>query len=465
MKQSDRDQERNRDINHQRRRLLSGLAATAAGISLSGCGGGSSSVSDSSPQDLPPLPAPAESGIDHIVVVMMENRSFDHYLGWVPGADGVQAGRSFTDTNGATQSSHDLAPNYQNCASADPDHSYAGGRKHLNGGAMDGFLLTQPVGDTFPIGYYGADSLPFFKGVVDNYTICDRYFSGILSSTYPNRFYMHAGQTDRVSNTTAISTLPTIWDSMKAAGYSAHYYFSDAPFLALWGGKYLGTTLPVALFKAAAATGTLPNLSFVDPAEIGEGSGISKDDHPLADIRDGQAFLNDIYDTLRNSPQWDKTLLIINYDEWGGFADHVVPPMAPVTPAEFAATQNDGRLGFRVPCAIIGPRAKRNHVEHLQFDPNSILNMIAWRFGFEPLGARSTSINLAHALDFDNPPNTAAPAFDVGNGPFGSACRLQDVLPSGTSTAELDEVSRRQAEHLLEWQTLQMMARRYGFAV
>jgi phospholipase C len=452
-----------KDFDPLRRKLLQGLAGGAGAAVLAGCGGSSAPsllAPGSGPAPTTTLPDPKDAGFDHVVVVMMENRSFDHYFGWLPGANGRQEGLSFVGPDGKTYTSHHLT-DFQNCSSADPDHSYEGGRKQVDGGRMDGFLLTQPAGDTFPIGYYTADDLPFYKGCAAHWTICDRYFSGILSSTYPNRFYMHAGQTDRNSNTSAISKLPTVWDRMQAAGYSANYYYSDIPFTALWGTKYLGISLPFASFLLQAATGTLPNLSFVDPAFLGEGQGVSRDDHPLADIRDGQVFLNQIYDALRNGPQWDKTLLVINYDEWGGFFDHVEPPFAPVTPEEFAATGNDGRLGIRVPCVIIGPRARRGHVEHVQYDPNSILNLLAWRFGFEPLGARASSYNLAYALDFGNPPNTAAPAFDVPTqlGGYGKAC----FLPK-TGTPAQDEIARRQAEHAQEWIQLKQLAQRYGFA-
>jgi phospholipase C len=486
-----------------RRRFFATIAAGTAGVAgLGACssspagsnsknpgdggspppGDGGSDGSDGSDGGLPALPAPGDSGIDHIVVVMMENRSFDHYFGWLPGADGKQTGLSFKDSNGATQTTHGLAPNYQNCQSADPDHTYEGGRTHLNDGKMDGFLLTQPVGDTFPIGYYGEDDLPFFRGCVDNWTICDRYFSGILSQTYPNRVYMHAGQTDRNTNTLNVSTLTTVWDQLQSVGKVGRYYYNDLPLTVLWGSKYVNTISKLyANFKSDAAAGKLPDVCFVDPFFNGEDKGTSKDDHPLADIRDGQAFLNDVYNTLRNSPNWSKTLLIINYDEWGGFFEHVVPPIAPVTTQEKQAIGNDGRLGFRVPCVIIGPRAKRKHIEHQQFDPNSILNFIAWRFGFQPLGARGTSsLNLAYALDWSDTPDVSAPAFTVGAGPFGKACPpppLSDAGPDAGSGAGPDaggnasanaqqaEMGRRQREHLEEWRQLRIMAERYGFPI
>jgi len=457
------------EMNMSRRRLLAGIAGTMSSAAVTTTAdGGILLPADDSAVTMPipaGLPNPEDSGIDHIVVVMMENRSFDHYLGWVPGADGVQAGRSFVDVDGKTNSSHDLAPDFQNCAAADPNHSYSGGRLHYNNGAMDGFLKTAPAGDTFPIGYYTKASLPFFGPASENFTVCDRYFSGILSSTFPNRIYMHAGQTDRLSNTSDISKLPTIWDRLKAKGRRGEYVFSDAPIVALWGAKYLPISLPLEAFRAKAAAGLLADVTYIDPRQLGEGQGVSCDDHPLADIRNGQAFLDNVYNILRLSPAWKRTLLIINYDEWGGFADHVPPPLAPVSDAE-RTLGNDGRLGFRVPCMIIGPHARRGHVEHTAFDPNSILNLITWRFGLDPIGVRAASSNnLALALDFSNPPNVSAPRFDVEHRPYGLECALQQLLPQGTTLNGLDAVSRSRAEHILELQMVRTLAQRYGFPV
>ncbi len=494
-------------VDHGRRRFISGVAGVAGGALLQGCGS-SSPAQPGSGGSAASLPAPEDSGIDHIVVVMMENRSFDHYLGWVPGADGIQAGLVFKDAAGNSHATYDLAPNYQNCLLADPDHSYAGGRQEINGGKMDGFLLPQPAGDTFPIGYYTADSLPFFKGCAANWTICDRYFSGILSSTTPNRFYMHAGQTDRIKNGVAVSTLPTVWDAMLAAKRSVAYYYVDVPYTAYWGGKYSGFSKQynMSSFAADVASGTLANLTYIDNVgtEFEEGGGISRDDHPYADVRDGQNFLNQVYDVLRASPQWARTLMIVNYDEWGGFYDHVEPPLAPVSTAE-KALGNDGRLGCRVPCVLIGPRARRGHVEHTQFDPNSILNFIAWRFGFSPLGVRGDSNNLVLALDFSSAPDPGTPAFEVPAGPFASLCLpleelvgevtsltglpvslpipsafpvgvplpvvvqlppipgLDVPLPSLAQAAQL-EAARRRFEHEQELHGLRQLARDHGFA-
>lgn len=274
---------------------------------------------------------------------------------------------------------------------------------------------------------------------------------------------MHSGQTDRNTDSVEpICTLPTIWDSLAAANVDAHYYYSDVPFTALWGGKYLQLSRTIDRFYADAQGGLLPAVSYIDPAFIGESEGVSRDDHPFADIRDGQAFLNDIYNAVRSSPNWGRTLMIVNYDEWGGFFDHVVPPYAPVTEQEYQATGNDGMLGIRVPAIAIGPRVPRGAVQSLQFDTNSVLNMIAWRYGLAPLGARASSTNFAYALDFAAPPRLDAPPLIVAQGPFGSACSAP-ASGSASSAGQQIEVQRRRAEHLQQMLALQGLARQYGF--
>lgn len=493
-------------VNPDRRRVLAGIASTAGAATLAACGGSNNAallspvtggaLSDKlSPAPQAPagksLPKPEDSGIDHIVVVMMENRSFDHMLGWVPGADGIQAGLTFKNIEGKSVSTFPLATEpgygYGGCGFADPNHSYEGGRIHLNKGAMDGWLLSDDTKltptDKFPVGYFTGDDLPFYKGCAAEWTICDKYFSGILSATYPNRVYMHSGQTDRLSNTSTTSTLPTIWDRMMDKGLSATYYCSDIPLLALWAQKYVasGTTSNLNAFLLQAATGQLPSLSYIDPRFVGEGNQVSNDDHPTADVRDGQAFLNQVYSALTASPQWDKTLLVITYDEWGGFYDHVVPPVGPISEDE-KALGTDGRLGFRVPMILAGPRVAKNKVCKLQFDPQSTLDLITWRFGLDPIGSRhGWSLNLAYALDFDSPARSDKPAFSVDTAPHERLCagnstidgitHLAAVAPfstqAGYSADYLSKVansSNPSESHFAEWLALKSVAKSHGFA-
>jgi len=367
------------------------------------------------------LPSPGTSGIEHIVVLMMENRSFDHYLGWLDDADGRQHGLTYLDAAGVPHRTYPLSPDFQGCGHTDPDHSYAGGRIEFNDGACDGWLRAGQ-NDEYAIGFYAKKDLAFLGNAATRWTVCDRYFSGIMAGTFANRIYQHAAQTDRLDNTFALSTLPTIWDRLAGAGLEGRYYFSDVPFLALWGPTYLSIGRPFAAFLADAAAGTLPHVSFVEPRFLGEAEGLSNDDHPHADIRNGEAFMNLVYTALTASPAWSRTVFVINYDEWGGFFDHVAPNRAPIPGADRRAGNQDGLRGFRTPCLVISPFAQREHVAHLELDHTSILRMIEWRWNLEPLTVRDESANnLAEVLDFAAP-DLKAKQFQVEDGFFGGLC-------------------------------------------
>jgi phospholipase C len=156
---------------------------------------------------------------------------------------------------------------------------------------------------------------------------------------------------------------------------------------------------------------------------LGEAEGISGDDHPHGDIRDGEDFLNTIYNAVTKSPNWRHAVLVINFDEWGGFFDHVPPTTAPI-PATDAALGSDGLRGFRVPALVISPWSPRGKVATGIYDHTSVLKMIEWRWGLRPLSVRDASANnLADVLDFDHF-NLSAPQFNVPSGPFGTVCAL-----------------------------------------
>ena len=399
-----------------RRRFLQGAAATGGILMARGL----ESLPLALSQEIA-LPSPDASGIQHIIVLMMENRSFDHMLGWLDGADGRQRGLRYRDAAGNQHRTYRLAPDFQGCGHPDPDHSYEGGRVEYNDGSCDGWLRAGE-NDDYAIGFYVKEDLPFFAGAAPHWTVCDRYFSAKMAGTFANRIYQHAAQTDRLENTFELSTLPTIWDRLAAAGLEGRYYFSDLPFLALWGDRYVSIARPFAQFLADAAAGTLPQVAFVEPRFLGEEVGASNDDHPFADIRNGQAFMNLVYSAVTRSPAWRNSVLVINYDEWGGFFDHVPPPVAPIPPADPVRGDQDGLLGFRTPCLIISPFAQRANVSNLVLDHTSILKMIEWRWNLAPLTVRdATANNLAEVLQFDAP-DLKAKQFKVPAGPFGSLC-------------------------------------------
>jgi phospholipase C len=455
------------------------------------------------PLSTPSSPAvPGISGIDHVVVIMMENRSFDHFLGWLPGANGIgvdPGGRvvdekrfesfSYLDPNGARHPIyHELQWNA--CGLQDQDHGYTGGRVQWDGGRMDGFLLDKN-NTTYALSYYLAAQRAFSSPLAMQYTVCDNYFCSYLGPTWPNRFFQHAAQTDRQNDTVtpdgsslpvSPATMPSIWDQLNTVGGpTGRYYFSDLPFLALWGPKYLPISSPFPQFLADAAAGTLPNLAVVDPRFEDEGSGTSGDDHPLSDIRAGDSFLSEVFHAVADSPTWSRTMMIVNYDEWGGFFDHVPPPV--VAPGNQTLDLQDvtrnaqgvitGVLaGFRVPCIIASPFTRARHgrprVSSYAYDHTSILRFVEWNWRLRSLTPRDASIpttgasttaltNLRYALDFSHPdPNVpdlpeVAPFFSsgcdvpgmptggptVGGGPIPSTLSASDVPAAHAGWADL----------------------------
>ncbi len=161
-------------------------------------------------------------------------------------------------------------------------------------------------------------------------------------------------------------------------------------------------------------------MSYVEPPLFLEAvDGLSKDDHPHGDIRNGEATMNGIYRAVTRSPAWPRTVLVITFDEWGGFFDHVPPAVAP--DANPAVT---GLRGFRVPALVVSPYAQRSAVAKGTYDHTSILKMIEWRFGLAPLTPRDAAArNLAEVLDF-GAPNLNAPQWTV-NPVFALPCFLQ----------------------------------------
>ena len=317
------------------------------------------------------LPSPRNMPVDTFVVLMMENRSFDHYLGWLPGADGVQEGVTYTDSAGKAYPTHRLTPDWQGCGFKDPDHGWEGGRVQLNGGACDGWLREGSDNDEFALGYYAEGDLGFIQDAAKQSTAFDRFHCSLMASTFPNREYMHAAESyGRTGNDIPAAEMgfpdTTIFAALAKRGISNRYYFTDLPVTALWGQEGLARSSPVSEFYARAATGTLPHVSFVDPyfaGAVGEGPGASGDEHPHGDVRMGQAFMADVAHAVMESPQWERTALFIVYDEWGGFYDHVAPKRVPDGRNDADINKDFGLMGFRIPVVALSPvpapRARR----------------------------------------------------------------------------------------------------------
>lgn len=386
------------------RREFVASAAALAGTSALGCRETS-------------VPRVAGSSLDHVIVVTMENRSFDHFLGWLPGADGRQAGLVYRDANGEQHETHRLTQ-LHGCGYTDPNHSYEGGRSEWNGGACDGWLTT-PGNDLHAIGYYTAADLPFLAEAATRWTTLDRFFTSMMGPTFPNRVISLAGQTDRISNTFVPSTLPTLWDRLAGKGLTGLNYGALTT-THLWGSRYADRIRPIGQFYSDAAAGTLPDVAFVDPDFTDDFSGSY---HPPDDVRNGDAFLSRVYDAVTRGPEWKSSLLVITFDEWGGFFDHVPPPVAPFTQIERQAGMEDGLRGFRVPTILVSPFVRRGFVSSRIYDHASVLKLIETRWGLEPLTVRDAEANdMMAELDIGSP-DFSAPVISVPQGPFVPPCR------------------------------------------
>lgn len=349
------------------------------------------------------LPA-SESGIDHIVVVMMENRSFDHWLGWLAEDEAYleagrrRYGRTFSVDGNQHQTivgptgpvetarlvGNPAQPSpYQGCGYGDPGHGWNHGRAQRDGG----FLAPGSRNDVFATGYYIGEDLPFTSQLARSFTTFDRSFCSLLGPTWPNRLYLHSAQSGG-NMTNAIPAegfaWDTIWTRLAAANVPARYYYSDLPFLALFGAPAVPFLNPADRYFADCAAGTLPSVSFLDPRYTGPEQ---NDDHPLADIRRGQAFVRDAFKAFASSKHWRTGLFVVTYDEWGGFFDHVPPAQFPDDRASTDDLQNFGQGGFRVPTIVASPFAKPGFVDHRTYDHTSILRFLEWRFlGAPPEG-------------------------------------------------------------------------------
>ena len=427
------------------------------------------SASPIPPPTYPGLPDPASSGIEHVVVVTMENRSFDHLLGWLPNGDGKQAGLSFDDKKGQSHSTQSFSGDFTGCPHPDPDHSYTGSRVAYDGGKMDGFLRVGS-NDVYSIGYYEEKDIPFYAALARNYTACDHYHASILGPTFPNRMFLYAAQTDRLTDSIAISSLPTILDRLVAAKLAHNYYYSNVPYLVLWAFKYVGISKFHEDFLEQANKGTLPAVSFVDPRYTILDDGTGDDDHPHGDIREGDRFLYDMFEAIANGPAWSSTVLVITFDEWGGFFEHVPPPRAQAADAVDSDIV-DGKtlLGFRVPTVIASPfsrgDAQNPRISPLVFDHTSVLKLIEWRWGPAPLTPRDGSSdiqNLAYALNF-NQPQTAVPSLPKPETPAIATPCFQNLVGGFTAAEARSGAGPSSSGKTAKWKDLQSQASRYGF--
>jgi phospholipase C len=412
------------------KRLGAIAGAAAIGPKATGCGDN---------QGPPPT---AARGITHLVEVCMENRSFDHLLGArallgaANAGDGLGSAMQNPRTDGTLVK---VFPTDTMCV-ADPPHSWAAAHAQWNDGAMDGFLRQYEAthGDGIApeaLGYLTGAHIPWTWALADGATVCDRWFCSLLGPTWPNRLYLHSGQSNGLSKNEVPPegfNWPTIYHRLNDKGVKWRYYFSDLPVAGLWKDLVSDeTTHRLEQFFDDAAAGTLPPVSVVEPAFT------ANDDHPPHHPLLGQQFLASIYAALAASPQWPNLLLVITYDEHGGFFDHVAPPTA----IDDRAALGFDQLGVRVPTIVAGPYARAGALSSVVRDHASLPRHIGRMFDLTPLTQRDAhAADLSECLDadrlaaFDPAPPRALPAIEVDESMIDEACykrgaRYADYVP------------------------------------
>ena len=438
-----------------RRQALRELGAASVGIGL--LGSGLEAVLAQAAAAAPK--SGSLKDIDHVVILIQENRSFDHYFGTLAGVRGFDDTRgraAFTQvgTEGGRQQPFHLPTD---CL---PDLTHEWGPQHQawHGGRMDGFLRTHETVDVPPsepsgtgvetMGYYTRADLPFYYALADAFTICDRYHCSVLGPTDPNRLMSMSGTIDPtgthggpllqtlVATRAAMAghfTWTTMPERLQARGVSWKVYASPAggvldsvlPFYKAFSpGSALATrglepTFPND-FMADLASGRLPQVSWLL-------TGITSSEHPgFSGAVAGEIAVRQIVSALVSHPKtWAGTALFITWDENGGFFDHVAPPTPPNgTAGEFVTVPTlpavaDGirgpiGLGFRVPMLVVSPFSRGGLVCPDVFDHTSTLRFLETRFGVEVpnLSAwrRAVTGDLTSAFNFAAPPKFSAPS-------------------------------------------------------
>lgn len=356
--------------------------------------------------------------IEHVVLLMMENRSFDHMIGFLPHPDptfrGLTGNESNVDRNG------NVVPvdrNSDGTIPYDPHHRHVHICQQLTGGdlplrkanvRMNGFAANAEEPSSAVMSCVDPERLPVLSTLALEYTVCDQWFSSIPGETWPNRNYAHAGHSSRMvdNRPPRLFGVPTIFDRLSEAGQSWTVFHDGMPQIAMFWKLWLGTMkthfFDMDDFDRAAAQGTLPAYSFIEPKHIIFGT---NSQHPLnnkkrpRDFMAGDELIRRVYDALTSGPRWDKTLLVVTYDEHGGFFDHELPiEVVSPHPGEIDETN----LGFdftlsgaRVPTIFVSPWVKRGHVDHTPYEHSSIPHSIRARFcpGAAPLSPRDEASN------------------------------------------------------------------------
>ncbi len=318
--------------------------------------------------------------------------------------DGVDPEHPFTNPDPRDKTTIAQAPTTLRNIERDPKHELRNSLAQYDSGTNEGFVAdfvtmyprSTPAERRDVLGYYPRGFLPALHMLAENFVVCDRWFASVPGPTWINRLFAHTGTSvGRVSEPGSLFSTKlhlyeerTLYDELSEAGVAWRIYFGDVPQSLVLSHQFehLGHYRRFVHFRDDVASGDLPGYTFVEPTYFGYHQ---NDQHPPHDVLRGDALIADVYNTLRANPElFARTLLIVVYDEHGGFCDHVVPP-ATVAPDEHTQHFGFDLLGFRVPAVLVSPLLDAGVVSTV-FDHTSLLRMAAnlWP-GVKPLGRRA----------------------------------------------------------------------------
>jgi len=357
--------------------------------------------------------AAAADPIKHVIVLMLENRSFDQMLGSLqelyPNLDGIPPGQP-PRTNQADGTAFAQLPGAGYVAPADPDHDY----EHVlfqvsngNSGFVQDFVNCFPHSTTSDrqevMKYHARGSLPALHTLAENFTICDHWFSSLPGPTWPNRLFVHSGTSlGRVTMPEGVMNAnlhwynqTTLYDRLNEKKKSWKIYFGDIAqswvLVNQWAPRNMINYHHMQRFfeDAAGLEKDFPSYVFIEPTYNPPGA---NDDHPCHNVLEGERLIAEVYNAIRaNEDLWRSSLLVVLYDEHGGYYDHVSPPAA-VPPDHHQEEFTFDRLGVRVPAILVSPYAKKQ-VVNAQFDHTSLLRYVVEKWGLRSLGARVADVN------------------------------------------------------------------------
>ncbi len=364
----------------------------------------------------PPAAPPGLEKIQHFVFIMQENRSFDHYFGTYPGAEGLPSGVCVPDPGGGpcVAPSHDTRLVNQGGA-----HNWVNALNCIDGGMMDGFIAGSGVKPGDVMGWHDYRELSNYWNYASLYVLQDRLFESITSYSLPAHLYMLAAQSGGYIGTGQTYPLSFSFSEITlllgGGKIDWRYYVNRGPTAGAADGGVANvdadeTTYsfwnPLPAFPAVksdptqfsrltnatqfytdAQNGSLPQVSWIIP-----NSALSE--HPPASVATGMSYVTGLVNAVMNSPQWNSTAIFIAWDDWGGFYDHVDPPKV-----------DQYGLGIRVPGLVISPYARQGYVDHKTYSFESWLRLIEERFGVVPMTGRDNTANdMADAFDFTQQP-------------------------------------------------------------